>query len=96
MGGNDMGTSPVESPDSNVLVMLLPASKVRWGKDWGRSSEGSMEAMLNGLNFTDYSNHDDKSRGEIPSDSAVQDDMWVEIGCSVFRAHLVRNVTLTS
>eukprot|EP00596_Hydrurales_sp_CCMP1899_P005279 CAMPEP_0119034942 /NCGR_PEP_ID=MMETSP1177-20130426/1951_1 /TAXON_ID=2985 /ORGANISM="Ochromonas sp, Strain CCMP1899" /LENGTH=697 /DNA_ID=CAMNT_0006992781 /DNA_START=93 /DNA_END=2183 /DNA_ORIENTATION=+ len=76
MGGNDMGTSPVESPDSNVLVMLLPASKVRWGKDWGRSSEGSMEAMLNGLNFTDYSNHDDKSRGEIPSDSAVQDDMW--------------------
>jgi hypothetical protein len=95
MGINDMGTSPAES-DNNVLVMLLPASKVRWGKNWGRSSEGTMEAMLNGLNFTDYSNNDDKSGGEIPSDNPVQDDMWVEIGCSVFRAHLVRNVTLTS
>ena len=91
-----MGTSP--SGDSNMLVMLLPASSVRWGKNWGDSSEGTMEAMLKGLNFTDtdstYSSYNDN--GNSNSNTENEEGMWVEIGCSVFRAHLVRNVTLSS
>lgn len=95
VGVNSMGAS--QDPSSNMLVMLLPASSVRWGKNWGESSEGTMEAMLKGLNFTDstynaYGNN-------VKSDGATNENeegMWVEIGCSVFRAQLVRNVTLNS
>ena len=96
-----VGVSPVDPQSSagNMLVMLLPASAVRWGKNWGDSSEGTMEAMLKGLNFTDsaYGAHGRNMGGESGSGSGESDEgMWVEIGCSVFRAQLVRNVTLSS
>lgn len=99
VGVNTMGTSPVDPQPSagNMLVMLLPASAVRWGKNWGDSSEGTMEAMLKGLNFTDsaYGAHGRNMGGESGSGES-DDGMWIEIGCSVFRAQLVRNVTLSS
>jgi bZIP transcription factor len=99
VGVNPMGTSPVDPQSSagNMLVMLLPASAVRWGKNWGDSSEGTMEAMLKGLNFTDsaYGAHGRNMGGESGSGES-DDGMWIEIGCSVFRAQLVRNVTLSS
>ena len=96
-----VGVSPVDPQSSagNMLVMLLPASAVRWGKNWGDSSEGTMEAMLKGLNFTDgaYGAHGRNMGGDSGSGSGESDEgMWVEIGCSVFRAQLVRNVTLSS
>ena len=100
-----VGVSPVDPQSSagNMLVMLLPASAVRWGKNWGDSSEGTMEAMLKGLNFTDsaYGAHGRNMGGDSGSGSGSgsgesDEGMWVEIGCSVFRAQLVRNVTLSS
>ena len=94
VGINTMGSSPVDpSSPNNMLVLLLPASAVRWGKNWQESSEGTMDAMLKGLNFTEgaYGKMDD---GE--ADGTVEEGMWVEIGCSVIKAQLVRNVTLSS
>ena len=95
VGINSMGAT--SDPSRDMLVMLLPASSVRWGKNWGESSEGTMEAMLKGLNFTDstYSSYGNN----LNSDGTANDNeegMWVEIGCNVFRAQLVRNVTLSS
>jgi bZIP transcription factor len=94
VGINTMGSSPVDpSSSNNMLVLLLPASAVRWGKNWQESSDGTMDAMLKGLNFSEgaYGKMDD---GE--PDGAVEEGMWVEIGCSVIKAQLVRNVTLSS
>jgi hypothetical protein len=94
VGINTMGSSPVDpSSPNNMLVLLLPASAVRWGKNWQESSDGTMDAMLKGLNFSEgaYGKMDD---GE--PDGAVEEGMWVEIGCSVIKAQLVRNVTLSS
>ena len=71
--------APQESND-NMLLMILPANQVRWGKSVSDSL--SMETLLNNSNFT--------SNG----DTAQADDMWVEIGCAVFKAQLVKNVTL--
>jgi hypothetical protein len=78
-----------------MLVMLLPASSVRWGKNWAESSEGTMEAMLNGLNFTDTA-HNTRGSNSGTETGGESEGMWVEIGCSVFKAQLVRNVTLSS
>ncbi len=71
--------APQESND-NMLLMILPANQVRWGKSVSDSL--SMETLLNNSNFT--------SNG----DPAQADDMWVEIGCAVFKAQLVKNVTV--
>ena len=73
----------------NMLVMLLPASSVRWGKVWADSSEGTMEALLSGMNV------DDKTTNSTTNEND-QEGMWVEIGCSVFKAQLVRNVSLSA
>lgn len=75
----------------NMLMMLLPASAVRWGKIWGESSEATMEAMLNGMNFGV-----DNSTTTGGDANTENEGMWVEIGCSIFKAQLVRNVTLSS
>lgn len=89
------------SAESNLLVMLLPAKSVRWGKSWSDSADKSLEWMIRNLNSTDnfdsfVSNHDE---GMSTSDSRstqheAREDLWVEIGCTIFRAQLVRNVTI--
>jgi len=66
--------------NDNMLLMLLPANQVRWGKSVSDSL--SMEALLSNSNFT------------LDGDAAPADDMWVEIGCAIFKAQLVKNVTL--
>jgi hypothetical protein len=71
--------APQESND-NMLLMILPANQVRWGKSVSDSL--SMETLLSNNNFTS------------DGDTALADDMWVEIGCAVFKAQLVKNVTL--
>jgi len=84
---------------SNVLVMLLPASAVRWGKSWEDSREHDMDWMFKSLNYTASSsssaeNFEDNATGSRTG--AGTGDMWLEIGCSVFRAHLVKNVTFSA
>ena len=71
--------APQENND-NMLLMILPANQVRWGKSVSDSL--SMETLLSNNNFTS------------DGDTALADDMWVEIGCAVFKAQLVKNVTL--
>jgi hypothetical protein len=81
---------------SNMLVMLLPASAVRWGKVWSESSDGTMEAMLNGMNSHNHTGGWANAMGGKHNASANAEGMWVEIGCSIFRAQLVSNVTLAA
>jgi hypothetical protein len=83
-------TVPVVVPtsaDAQVLVMLLPASQVRWGRVWADSEAGTTESLLHMLNET---------HSRSPGADEDKEPMWVEIGCSVFRAQLVANVTLVS
>lgn len=95
VGVNTGGGGADSALSSNMLVMLLPASAVRWGKNWAESSEGTMEAMLNGLNFTDTA-HNTRGSNSGSEMGGESEGMWVEIGCSVFKAQLVKNVTLSS
>jgi hypothetical protein len=92
----------VSAPDaeSNVLMMLMPASAVRWGKSWGDSA--SMASLFSTLSTED---------GQFKTENISQDafannfegvdgasgdsNMWIEIGCQVFRAQLVKNVTFS-
>ena len=94
VGINTIGAA--QDPSRDMLVMLLPASSVRWGKNWGESSEGTMEAMLKGLNFTDstYSSYGNNVNSDGTANES-EEGMWVEILCNVSRAQLVRNVTLS-
>lgn len=82
----------VSTTDSQqVLMLLLPSSSVRWGKIWADSEGGTTETIMSMLNET---SRDSTYNGN--GDSAGDDEypMWVEIGCSVFKAQLVRNVTI--
>ena len=65
--------------------MMLPASSVRWGPTW---SEGSRDGDV----FADILK-DQREYKSTGTDS--EESLWVEIGCSVFKAQLVRNVTHT-
>jgi hypothetical protein len=73
--------------DPNVLYMLLPANQIRWGTSWSES-DGTMKAFLDNLNFpSDNDTFQDAGNSYLNS-------MFVEIGCSVFKAQLVNNVTV--
>ena len=87
-------SSGAAGSSSNMLVMLLPASSVRWGRVWGESAEGTIESMLHGLRVGNSTGAAGDANGE---NGGVKDDlegMWVEIGCSIKRVQLVKNVTL--
>ena len=89
--GGSGGVGAAGSADlGQVLVMLLPASSVRWGKVWAESETGTTETMLRNLNANE------SSAGLDGPEKTDEEPMWVEIGCSVFRAQLVHNVTLTA
>lgn len=79
----------------NVLIMLVPASTVRWGKSWSDSVDNSMDWMIRTMNgnASDFSSNPNDNLAEGSSDLQ---GMWVEIGCSIFKAQLVKNVTLTA
>jgi len=83
---------------SNILVMLLPASSVRWGKSWSDSTENSMDWMLRSLNYTSaYDNTTyNHQRSDNHDNSNDFENMWVEIGCSIFKAQIVSNVSFPS
>jgi hypothetical protein len=87
--GGPLGVGVGAAGTNNMLLMLLPASAVRWGKVWSESTEGTMEALLNNMKL-------DNSTGAADGSGGDHEGIWVEIGCSVVRAQLVRNVTLAA
>jgi hypothetical protein len=88
-GGGGPGLGVGAAGTNNMLLMLLPASAVRWGKVWSESTEGTMETLLNNMKL-------DNSTGAADGSGGDHEGIWVEIGCSVVRAQLVRNVTLAA
>lgn len=75
--------SALENAKDNLLVMLLPMSAVRWGSTWADGSNVLLESILRSANISSDSDAD-----------ISLDSLWVEIGCSIFKAQLVRNVTM--
>ena len=76
----------VPSNKENLLMMVLPLSAIRWGSSWKEGSESLLETILS---MHGYDNDANKTTNG-------SDSLWVEIGCSVFKAELVRNATLYS
>lgn len=75
------------SPEAgNNILMLLPSSAVRWGKSWGDSAEQTTESL-----FSRKAN----SSGSGDDFLSGMEETWIEIGCSVFKAQIVRNITLS-
>mmetsp|Transcript_27852 Transcript_27852/g.28106 ORF Transcript_27852/g.28106 Transcript_27852/m.28106 type:complete len:675 (-) Transcript_27852:38-2062(-) len=75
---------------SPVLMMLVPASAVRWGNSWEDATQDPFADFMGSKTRFSEDEKSTKSDSEYDETSPL----WVEIGCSVFRAQLVRNVTL--
>lgn len=83
--------SIASSASAPMLMMLLPASLIQWGTTWdsSKSNDEMLKSYMQDLWKENKTTSD--------SDSNADDDqplLWVEIGCSVFKAQVVRNVTL--
>ena len=74
---------------NNMLMMVLPASAVRWGSSWEESTDNLLENLIKREILKG------ETQQGVPLDSNSS-SLWVEIGCSVFKAQLVRNVTVTA
>lgn len=85
---------------SKELVMLIPASSVRFGP--GANADNLDNSSLQSL----LRQHNEKTRRENDTTGSMhyttategedETDLWVEIGCSVLSAKLVRNPALTT
>jgi hypothetical protein len=85
-------SSPVvdnlSSADSPMLMMLIPASLIRWGTSWDDSqSTGFVNGLKDKLHKSDTAN-------DTFFSSSTADSLWVEIGCTVIKAQLLKNVTI--
>jgi len=91
----DSTLSPTSPP---VLVMLLPASSIRWGSTWQNSSDHPFHSYTKDSSSSSYAsprmNGDHEGGREGQGDGYDHSSLWVEIKCSVYSAELVRNVTL--
>lgn len=68
------------------FLMMLPASSVKWGTSW--DDDDSLSNPLTQLLKNMKDNHTGATMSEDLS------SYWIEIGCSVLKAQLVRNVTI--
>jgi hypothetical protein len=86
----------MKDPASNVLLMLMPASSVRWGKSWADSA--SMASLFTGMNADGTFQTDNATNNGFYGEGEAVDpsNVWIEIGCQVIRAQVVKNVTFTS
>merc|ERR1711871_487711 len=82
--------------DANTpqLMMLLPASSVRWGHSWtdSETADGAHSSNLFANMMRDKMRQDNDTESSFNDESLNEGQLWVEIGCSVFRAQVVRNV----
>merc|ERR1711934_1191957 len=76
----------VISSDNNVLFMLVPASSVRWGSTWEDSHASTTASLLQSLQ---HNQNETVSGGNSDGNDG---DMYIELGCSIFKAQLVRDV----
>ena len=69
--------------DVPMLMMLLPASVIRFGNSWESDNNTPQEKSFQ--NFM----RDHINENETSTDEDHSSQLWVEIGCSVFKAQLV-------
>lgn len=68
-----------------LLTMLLPASSVRWTSVWAADASPEDYDLLRTVLGARY--HDEHAQ------SANSSDYWIEIGCSIIKARVVKNIT---
>jgi len=84
---NDHGTMAVDASSAPQFVMMLPLKSVKWGTSWNDD-----DSLVNPLTQLLKSMQDNSSGTE-------QDDIssyWIELGCSIVKAQLVKNITLST
>jgi hypothetical protein len=74
--------------DPQMMLMVLPASSVRWGTNWADSTAFSSLVKDN--------QSSSQGHGDTSGDDSGSENYWVEIGCSVFRAQIVKNITMNT
>jgi hypothetical protein len=87
-----IATSASASASAPMLMMLLPASLIQWGTTWDSSK--SNDEMLKSYMQDLWKENKTTTDGDSNSEDK-QPILWVEIGCSVFKAQVVRNVTIS-
>lgn len=76
----------------NVLVILLPASSIRWGGSWSESKDRDINWILNQT----YAGSGSEEFEGGENSGNPDPNLWLEVICTISRANLVRNVTLTN
>jgi hypothetical protein len=78
-----------QNTNTPQLVMMLPASSVRWGSSWKHTdSTNNIESILHEMRQGE--------ENDTKSTSSSSADLWVEIGCSVYKATVIQNPALIS
>jgi hypothetical protein len=80
--GDAKSVAPFSGP---LLTMLLPASSVRWTSVWAADASPEDYDLLRSVLGARY-------RDEL-SHTANSSDYWIEIGCSIVKARIVKNIT---
>lgn len=89
-----INSSPVPTTAfSQQFLMLLPLSSVQWGTSWDSSSTTNplqqlLQSLKQNSNFEMGDENFDHENG------VGNESLWIEIGCNIVRAQLVRNVTM--
>lgn len=96
-------TVGVDEASPHVVMMLIPASSVRWGSSWTDSVPGTQVPLhyshANGAgtntNTTGYASASASESAEDYSGTGTgTSEAYIELGCSVFKANVVKNVQM--
>ena len=96
-------TVGVDEASPHVVMMLIPASSVRWGSSWTDSVPGTQVPLhyshVNGAgtntNTTGYASASASESTEDYSGTGTgTSEAYIELGCSVFKANVVKNVQM--
>jgi hypothetical protein len=100
------GSTSDDSGGSKLLTMMIPASSIQWGFEWGDetspdNSDLVMKHLLKNFNLTTSvtgsSSSDNNFTDQDHDDGAQSNDLdisklWLEIGCNVLQAKLVQSI----
>lgn len=89
-------TTAVEAKSGEpMLMMLLPASVVQWGTRWSNDvSHDGKNSFKNFMRNHNINGSDSNAYDGDDEDTGEMEDYFIEIGCNVFKAQLVKNVTM--
>merc|ERR1712146_802996 len=102
-------TLGVDEASPHVVMMLIPASSVRWGSSWTDSVPGTQVPLhyshANGAGTNTNTNTNPTGYASASASESAEDysgtgtgpgtsEAYIELGCSVFKANVVKNVQM--